>query len=139
MIYTVKRFALTADGGGMPMSAFKDQWTAGGGAEKLGSFKDWYKGQGTGLNAVNNQITADAAKKAATRAATQNSATLAGKKAAEAGFQKGANSVGMMGGLKNTFNRAGTLGKAGMIGAGAVTAGLVAKGLFGGKKDNNQQ
>lgn len=137
MIYKVKRFALTIEGGGQSMLDFKKDWRAQGGKEKLGSFGDWYKGQNTGLNAANNQITADAAKKAATRAATQNSATLAGKKAAAAGFQRGANSVGVVGGLKNTFNRAGTLGKAGMLGAGAVATGLLAKGLFGGKKDND--
>ena len=45
---------------------------------------------------------------------------------------------GVMGGLKNTFAKAGTAGKAGMIGAGIVGAGLLAKGassMFGGKKD----
>jgi threonine synthase len=61
-----------------------------------------------------------------------------GAAAAKAGFQRGANSVGVMGGLKNTFAKAGTAGKAGMIGAGIVGAGLLAKGassMFGGKKD----
>ena len=51
-----------------------------------------------------------------------------GAAAAKAGFKRGANSVGVIGGLKNTFAKAGTAGKAGMIGAGLVGAGLLAKG-----------
>ena len=61
-----------------------------------------------------------------------------GAVAAKAGFDRGAKSVGVMGGLKNTFAKAGTAGKAGMIGAGVIGAGLMAKGaasMFGGKKD----
>lgn len=52
-----------------------------------------------------------------------------GAAAAKAGFQRGANSVGIMGGIKNTFSKAGTAGKVGMIGAGLVGAGLLAKGI----------
>lgn len=46
-------------------------------------------------------------------------------------------SVGAIQGLKNTWGRAGTMGKAGMIGAGVVGTGLALKGaasLFGGSK-----
>lgn len=53
------------------------------------------------------------------------------------GFQQGQNSVGLMGGLKNTWNNTGTLGKAGMVAAGVGTAALAAKGvasMFGGRK-----
>lgn len=53
------------------------------------------------------------------------------------GFQQGQNSVGLMGGLKNTWNNAGTLGKAGIVTAGVGTAALAAKGIasmFGGRK-----
>jgi hypothetical protein len=52
-----------------------------------------------------------------------------GAAAAKAGFQRGTKSVGILGGLKNTYAKAGTAGKAGMIGAGLVGAGLLAKGI----------
>ena len=50
----------------------------------------------------------------------------------KAGMNAGTKSVGVMGGLKNTWNRSGALGKAGMVGTGLLATGLVAKGLFGG-------
>lgn len=52
-------------------------------------------------------------------------------------FNNGAKSTGAIQGLKNTWGRAGTMGKAGMIGAGVVGTGLALKGaasLFGGSK-----
>lgn len=135
MIYSVKRFSLLADGTGKSISAFKKQWESGGGEKSLGSFTDWYKGQNTGLNAANTQIAEKTAAQQAERAATMANPTLAAKKASQQGFQRGAKSVGMMGGIKNTFNKAGTMGKAGMIGGGLLATGLIAKGLFGGNKD----
>lgn len=50
-------------------------------------------------------------------------------KAFKAGQTQGQQSVGLLGGLKNTWNKSGTLGKIGMVGAGVLTAGLAAKGI----------
>lgn len=129
-------YALTVDGLGTSMSDFYKQWQAGGGAEKLGSFKDWYKGSNTGLAAKNAQLTANANARAAQRAAN---IANPGAAAAKAGYQRGANSVGIMGGLKNTWNKAGMTGKAGMVAGGLALGGLAAKGLFGGNNNNKQQ
>lgn len=52
-------------------------------------------------------------------------------------FQMGQKSVGIRQGAINTWNRMGTMGKAGTIAGGAVAAGLMAKGLFGRKKKDN--
>lgn len=49
-------------------------------------------------------------------------------------YQMGQNSVGVMGGMRNTWSRMGTMGKVGTVAAGAAVAGLAMKGLFGGKK-----
>ena len=46
-------------------------------------------------------------------------------------FQK---EVGLKQGMMNTWNNAGKMGKAGMVGAGVAGTALLAKGLFGGKK-----
>jgi hypothetical protein len=46
-------------------------------------------------------------------------------------FENGQNSVGAWQGLKNTYKNAGTMGKAGMIGAGVLGTGLMVKGLMG--------
>lgn len=58
---------------------------------------------------------------------------------AKTSFNNGAKSVGITGGLKNTWAKSGTMGKAGMIGAGIVGAGLLAKSassmLNGGNKN----
>lgn len=88
---------------------------------------------GTGKEALQNLKNENLAKTQAADAqrAAQRMVNKAnpGAAAAKAGFQRGANSVGVMGGLKNTFTKAGTAGKAGMIGAGLVGAGLLAKGI----------
>lgn len=55
------------------------------------------------------------------------------------GMQKGAQSVGIKQGMMNTWNNAGKMGKAGMVGAGVAGTALLAKGLFGGKKQQPQQ
>lgn len=57
---------------------------------------------------------------------------------AQAGFRRGQNSVGIKQGAINTWNRMGKVGKAGTIIGGTVAAGLMAKGLFGGKKKESQ-
>ena len=62
---------------------------------------------------------------------TLKGATLGGYKA---GFNAGKTSVGIKQGAINTWNRMGKVGKAGTIAGGAVAAGLMAKGLFGGRK-----
>ena len=64
-----------------------------------------------------------------------NALKSASKSAYTAGQTAGAKSVGLMGGFKNTWAKAGTGGKAGMALAGAAGLGLMAKGLFGNKKD----
>lgn len=58
------------------------------------------------------------------------------KGAAQGGFKAGQNSVGVMQGMKNTWNRMGTMGKAGTVAGAAVVGGLALKGLFGSKKNN---
>ena len=70
-----------------------------------------------------NKANASGVKEAAMKARTQGY---------QAGMNAGTKSVGVMGGLKNTWNRSGALGKAGMVGTGLLATGLVAKGLFGG-------
>lgn len=70
-----------------------------------------------------NKANASGVKEAAMKARTQGY---------KAGMNAGTKSVGVMGGLKNTWNRSGALGKAGMVGTGLLATGLVAKGLFGG-------
>lgn len=57
----------------------------------------------------------------------------------KAGQTAGAKSVGLMGGLKNTWAKAGTGGKAGMLAAGAGVGLLAAKGLglIGNKKEKS--
>jgi len=78
---------------------------------------------------------AEEAARAAQRAANKANPINA---VAKANFQRGANSVGVLGGIKNTYAKAGTVGKAGMIGAGVIGAGLLAKGaasMLGGKKE----
>ena len=63
-----------------------------------------------------------------------NSTAEAVKAAGQQGFNKGAQSVGLKQGMMNTWNNAGKMGKAGMVGAGVAGTALLAKGLFGGKK-----
>lgn len=46
-----------------------------------------------------------------------------------AGKRVGQGSVGVTGGLKNTWRNAGTMGKAGMVGAGVGAGYLLGKGL----------
>lgn len=58
----------------------------------------------------------------------------ASQKGYQKGFNKGAQSVGLKQGMMNTWNNAGKMGKAGMVGAGVAGTALLAKGLFGGKK-----
>ena len=68
-----------------------------------------------------------------------NSTAEALKVTGQQGIQKGAKSVGLKQGMMNTWNNAGKMGKAGMIGAGVAGTALLAKGLFGGKKQQPQQ
>lgn len=68
-----------------------------------------------------------------------NSTAEALKVTGQQGIQKGAKSVGIKQGMINTWNNAGKMGKAGMVGAGVAGTALLAKGLFGGKKQQSQQ
>lgn len=68
-----------------------------------------------------------------------NSTAEAVKSAGQQGFNKGAQSVGLKQGMMNTWNNAGKMGKAGMVGAGIAGTALLAKGLLGGKKQQPQQ
>lgn len=87
---------------------------------------------------VNKQNTQQITQKAQQRKITQSAPVKdATNKAFQAGQKQGQNSVGLMGGIKNTWNNSGTLGKAGMVAAGVGTAALAAKGIasmFGGRK-----
>ena len=53
-------------------------------------------------------------------------------------FNAGQKSVGVVGGMKNTWNRMGTMGKAGTVAAAGLTAGLALKGLMSGRKKNKE-
>lgn len=83
--------------------------------EKIGSREGW---GGTHSNYSGGVSTAEAVKAAQKRTASQ---------------------VGIKQGLKNSWSRMGTLGKAGVIGAGVAATGLMAKGLLSGKKKEQQQ
>lgn len=63
----------------------------------------------------------------------------ASQKGYQKGVQEGIKSVGLKQGMMNTWNNAGKMGKAGMVGAGVAGTALLAKGLFGGKKQQPQQ
>lgn len=56
------------------------------------------------------------------------------QKGYQKGVQEGIKSVGLKQGMMNTWNNAGKMGKAGMVGAGVAGTALLAKGLFGGNK-----
>lgn len=56
------------------------------------------------------------------------------QKGYQKGVQEGIKSVGIKQGMMNTWNNAGKMGKAGMVGAGVAGTALLAKGLFGGNK-----
>lgn len=68
-----------------------------------------------------------------------NSTAEAVKAVGRQGINKGAQSVGIKQGMMNTWNNAGKMGKAGMVGAGVAGTALLAKGLFGGKKQQQPQ
>ena len=123
IILREKAYALLVDGSGKSMTDFHNEWKASG---SKGTFKEWYTGKNTGLSAANEKITKDAATRASQRAAN---IANPGAAAAKAGFQKGANSVGVMGGLKNTWANAGKMGKAGMVAGGVAASALLAKGV----------
>jgi hypothetical protein len=61
---------------------------------------------------------------------------LKASNATQGAFNAGQKSVGAMGGMRNTWSRMGTMGKAGTIAAGAAVAGLALKGLTSGRKKN---
>lgn len=61
------------------------------------------------------------------------------QKGYQKGVQEGIKSVGLKQGMMNTWNNVGKMGKAGMVGAGIAGTALLAKGLFGGKKQQSQQ
>lgn len=52
----------------------------------------------------------------------------------KAGFNEGANSVGIKQGLVNSWNNMGTAQKIGTAAAGTVAAGLMLRGIFGGRR-----
>lgn len=56
------------------------------------------------------------------------------QKGYQKGVQEGIKSVGLKQGMMNTWNNAGKMGKVGMVGAGVAGTALLAKGLFGGNK-----
>ena len=95
----------------------------------------------------------DIAQRATERAANKAVGTQAFKQAAQTGgkdavnqlsnaatnaYKSGQGSVGLMGGLKNTWAQSGKMGKAGMVAAGAGLGLAAAKGLglFGGSNKN---
>lgn len=96
------------------------------------------------------QNAATAAQKVADRAARKEVGNVfqkqvgqiaqgATQKGYQKGVQEGIKSVGLKQGMMNTWNKAGNMGKAGMVGAGIAGTALLAKGLLGGKKQQPQQ
>ena len=88
-------------------------------------------------NRAANKANSAAVAEAAKRARSQGFNAGLSKGTAQ-GFKSGANSVGVWGGIKNTWNRPGIAGKAGLIAGGTALAGtayLAGKQLFGKKKD----
>lgn len=95
-------------------------------------------------------VAKEKAKKVAARAARKDVGNVfqkevgqiaqgATQKGYQKGVQEGIKSVGLKQGMMNTWNNAGKMGKAGMVGAGVAGTALLAKGLFGGKKQQPQQ
>lgn len=116
------------------MKKFKDA----GGYDKFGKggYKDW---RSKFLSGEANQINAQTAARQQQRAAGVKQ-TRDAYKQGRAGFNKGRSQTGIMGGIKNTWAKSGTLGKAGMVGAGVLATGLAAKGvasMFGGGGNSN--
>ena len=157
-----KTFALLSDGSGKSLSQFKAEYDKAGGAKGTGkSFKEWYRGgspstvevggsaisrgaTGSAIANTNNQLAQTTATRQVNRAANKANAAgvkEAAMKARTAGYNKGLmagrNSVGIKQAAMNSWNRMGKMGKAGTLAAGAVGVGLMAKGLFGGKKKDN--
>ena len=87
-------------------------------------------GQGIGATAIADTSNV---KTAATN--LENAAKSVQNSASQQSFLKGQNSVGIKQGAINTWNKMGTMGKVGTVGAGLLATGLVAKGLFGGSKE----
>lgn len=96
------------------------------------------------------QNAATAAQKVADRAARKEVGNMfqkqvgqiaqgATQKGYQKGVQEGIKSVGLKQGMMNTWNNAGKMGKAGMVGAGIAGTALLAKGLLGSKKQQPQQ
>lgn len=54
------------------------------------------------------------------------------------GYNKGVNSTGITGGVRNTWNKAGTLGKAGMVAGSLAVTGLAVKGISSMFGNNNK-
>ena len=115
-----------------------------GGYDKFGKggYKDW---RSKFLSGENNQINAQTVARQQQRAARVKQTQGAYKQGRQAGFNKGfakgQSQTGIMGGIKNTWAKSGTLGKAGMVGAGVLATGLAAKGVasvFGGGGNSNK-
>lgn len=117
---------------------------------KVGAISDG-SGIAGAIDASTGKITADATANATRQAqanilkketarATERAANIAnpGRIAGKQGFERGAKSVGVLGGIKNTWNKGGA-GKAGLIAAGTGAALLAGKALFGGKKKDKDQ
>lgn len=155
-------FTLLGDGTGKSIGDFHKNWKDAGGLKGTGkSFKEFYRGSapnttlvggsaisqgatGSAIHSTNNSIlnaqttrSANRSANIANSAGVKDAAMVAKNKGYNSGFTKGRNSVGAWGGLKNTYKNAGTLGKAGIIGAGLGTGYVLGKGLglWGNKKN----
>lgn len=134
------------------LEAFK-KYQAGGGKSGL---REWLQNEGAEYHNAAKQARTNMANAAAEHAAAGvkagKTADLATTRAMQAtrstsrnpklaytaGRDAGAKSVGLLGGLKNSYNRAGFGGKAGMIAGGVALGGLAIKGATSLGKKNNQ-
>lgn len=132
--------------------AFK-KYQAGGGKSGL---REWLQNEGAKYHNAATQARTSMANAAAEHAAagvkagrTADLATTRAMQATRAtsrspqlaytaGREVGAKSVGLLGGLKNSWTKAGVGGKAGMVAGGLALGGLAVKGVTSFGKKNNQ-
>lgn len=121
---------------------FKKYQSSGG----KSSFREWLQNEGAGLHNAATEARTNMANAASQHAsagvAAGKTADLATTRAMQAtrstsrnprlaytaGRDAGAKSTGIMGGIKNTWGKAGTAGKAGMVLGAAALGGLAIKG-----------
>ena len=151
-MFIIKRklYTLLKDGSGISISDFKKHYDNLGGSEKLGkSFKEWYRGGAPTTQQIGGSSVAQGAVGSAISDVNgvldqldkqkQNVRKINKVNGNSIAYNKGQKSVGVIGGIKNTWKKANTLGKVGMGMTGLAAAGTMAYGLnsmLKNKKEN---